>query len=627
MYINDRDQINYHGFLKAVREMQGASLKQVAEGICSDSEISRMEIGDRLPEKLMRDRVTSRLGVSGEEYEEYLRPEEYRQWEIRMFILDHINKGDAEAVQKGIDEFDKIQDKNPVQEQFADTMRYMLAKMNGASDDLLRALIELTVVHTIPDIDAAFAGAQLLSDQELNLIAEYTHLREYYGDAEDEVAWRLAEYQKILDYIDNSYMDEIDMSKTYPRITNFICDLILKERASKEYLEYGLDLCCKSIEILRDASRLHYLIELLEHRKHIVELLLEHADSETKVTEFNSLCVRDSEWEKILRNLYTQYNIPVYMQNFTYLYTETECNNVVEVIRTRRNMLKLSRVKVSDNICTEKTVERFENYTHSPSIVVVRDIFDRIGLCAEYKRARVLTSDAEVLRLSHKLATHVNNYNLDEMQKCIDKLNTELHLEIPYNEQEMKRKGYLVDYWKKKLDKDELEKLAVEALECSIPMQAIIRNGNKYFSRVEIELLSDLAFDTDGDLKIVGLEILKNMCLEAMNSKMEASRVCVFELILSRLASYYGDMGEYDLSIEMSNAILKECLFHRRMDNLSENIYNNLWNYQKQSVASKDTLKIIEELKCCVVLSEIVRKSNWKAFFQNKLKEMEFLND
>ena len=100
MYINDRDQINYHGFLKALREMQKANLRQVAEGNCSDSEVYRTEIGDRLPEKLMRDRITARLGVSGEEYEEYLRPEEYRQWEIRMYILDHINKGDIEAVQK-----------------------------------------------------------------------------------------------------------------------------------------------------------------------------------------------------------------------------------------------------------------------------------------------------------------------------------------------------------------------------------------------------------------------------------------------------------------------------------------------------------------------------------------------
>ena len=66
MYINDRDEINYHGFLRATRERQNVSLRMVGEGICTESAISRVEIGDRLPEKLMRDRISARLGVSGE---------------------------------------------------------------------------------------------------------------------------------------------------------------------------------------------------------------------------------------------------------------------------------------------------------------------------------------------------------------------------------------------------------------------------------------------------------------------------------------------------------------------------------------------------------------------------------
>ena len=130
-----------------------------------------------------------------------MRPEEYRQWEIRMFILDHINKGNADEVRKGIEVYDQIPDKNPVMEQFVDTMRYMLAQMNDAPLGMLQARIELALAHTVPDITAAFAGVQLLADQELNLIAEYTHLRDYYGRA-DEFEWRLNEYLNILNYFD-----------------------------------------------------------------------------------------------------------------------------------------------------------------------------------------------------------------------------------------------------------------------------------------------------------------------------------------------------------------------------------------------------------------------------------------
>ena len=72
MYVNDRGQMNFHDFVRSSRELTEANLKKAAEGVCTESEWSRFEIGDRLPEKLMRDRMVARLGISGEEYEEYL---------------------------------------------------------------------------------------------------------------------------------------------------------------------------------------------------------------------------------------------------------------------------------------------------------------------------------------------------------------------------------------------------------------------------------------------------------------------------------------------------------------------------------------------------------------------------
>ena len=64
MYVNNRDQINYHKFLKNARSKSGASQSQVATGLYTSSAYNRAELGVRVPEKLMRDRLTSRLGFS-----------------------------------------------------------------------------------------------------------------------------------------------------------------------------------------------------------------------------------------------------------------------------------------------------------------------------------------------------------------------------------------------------------------------------------------------------------------------------------------------------------------------------------------------------------------------------------
>ena len=625
MYINDRDQINYHGFLKALREMQGANKKQVAEGICSDSEIYRLEIGDRLPEKLMRDRITARLGVSGEEYEEYLRHEEYRQWEIRMHILDHINKGNIEEIEKGIEMYDQVAERNPVVEQFADTMRYMLGELKGESEEILAARIELAVQHTVPNIPMAFAGVQLLADQELNLIAEHTRRREYEEDG-DEFEWRLNEYLQILNYIDASYMDTIGRSKVYPKTTCFICEWILRNNPDRMHLELAFDLCVKSIELLRDASRLYYFVELLEYRKEIINRLLELEETKVPREELEAMYKKDSEWESLFKELYTEYDVPVYMQNFTYLYVETECNSAVEVIRTRRNMLKLSRVKVCDNICTDKTVERFENYLHSPSIVIIRDIFERIGLCAEYKRARVVTDNAKLLGLINSISDYMNSWDTVQSKYYIEQLEQGLHMDIMYNLQTIHRLKNIISVQCKDDDEDKLYKRALETLEYTIPFWSIVRNKKIYLTRAEWFCIYDLAFKVEGELSFVCYKLIERLCKVYENEQIDESRLCVYEILMAELASYLGNEAKYDESSRISEKMMKESLSHRRLIVLADNLYNKIWNYEKQT-ETKGGLFNIEFVKTglsrCLVLSEIDKKDNWVYFLQKKIESLD----
>lgn len=623
MYINERDQIKYHGFLKSVRRMQNATMSQVSEGICSYSEISRMEIGDRLPEKLMRDRITSRLGISGEEYEEYLRPEEYRQWQCRMRILENINKGDVIAVENEIEEYDRIMERNPVQEQFLDTMRYMLMELKGISSETLSLLLELTILRTIPNIHAAFEGAQLLADQELNLILEYTYQRDYGG--EDEFEWRFAEYKRILDYVDHSHIDAIGKSKIYPRTTYYLCKWIFENNPTPTYLQYALELCHKSIELLRDASRLYYFVELLECRQEIVQRMLSSLSATTEEQEILvDLKERDFKWEQVLKELYTEYEVPIYMQNFTYFYVETEGNSAVEVIRIRRRMNKLSRAKVSKNICTEKTIERFENYENSPSIVVLRDIFEKLGLCAEYRRARVISSEADALTLWNEAADKINSWNNEESEKILERLEGMLHMDIPFNSQEIGRLKNLLAYRMKKAYPEQLYKEALKILEHTISFDALIRKEEIYLTRAELDSVYDLAFKMKGQVSEQCYAIIERLCKNVLPESINAARLSVYETLMGELSSVLGDEGNYEESLKYSEKLLKEGLFHRRSIVLVDNLYNKLWIYEQQLVEHEifniRTFKSL--LHRCITLSEINKKSNWTNFLQQKVSPM-----
>lgn len=621
MYVNHRDQIKYHGFLKSVRLKQNATMNQLSEGICSYSEISRVEIGDRLPEKLMRDRITSRLGISGEEYEEYLRPEEYRQWQCRMRILDAINKGNAETAEIEIAEYDQMMERNPVQEQFLETMRYMYMQMRGVSAETLALLLELAILHTVPNINAAFEGAQLLADQELNLILEYTYYREYEG--EEEFEWRLTEYQKILNYVKSSHMDAIGKSKIYPRTTYYICKWILEKNPSDTYLRYALELCNDSIELLRDVNRLYYFVELIEYRQEIIGKRLLNVDlTEEEKEKYLYLKGKDSEWERVLKELYTEYDVPIYMKNFTYLYVETEGNSAVEVIRIRRHMVKMSRAKVSKNICTEKTIERFENYENSPSIVVLRDVFEKMGLCGEYRRARVISSKAEALDLWNKAADRINAWKNEEGEMILADLEKMLHMEILFNRQEIGRLRNLLAYRMKTEESDKLYKEALKILEYTISFESLIRKEDVYLTRAELDSVYDLAFKMKGEVSEKCYTIIERLCKEMLDQDINASRITVFETLMGELSSTLGDNGQYEESLKYSERLLKECLTHRRSVVLIDNLYNKLWIYEQQLVEPKMYAEIGSMrnlLYRCIILSELNKKSNWTNFLQQKL--------
>ena len=67
-----KDEINFHKFLDAMRQLKDVTLEQVCDGLCTSGMMKRIECGDRLPEKQMRDRIMARMGVPLDGYEDFI---------------------------------------------------------------------------------------------------------------------------------------------------------------------------------------------------------------------------------------------------------------------------------------------------------------------------------------------------------------------------------------------------------------------------------------------------------------------------------------------------------------------------------------------------------------------------
>lgn len=622
MYVNERDQINYHGFLRALREMNQVSQEIVSKGICTVSGMNRFENGNRVAEKLMRDRLTARLGISGEKYEDYLQPKEYVRWEHRLRIVKAIEKKDFVLAEKELDAYRELPKLNCVNHQFIEAMQFLILSGKNAPKEELLECITKAIKCTVSNVGKALEGAHLLSDQEMNLIAEYMRLCPAKKTIRDAVAWRISEYEKLIAYMDASCWEKLQKAKVYPKVVYYICEQLLSREYDEVEYRRGLVLCNNAIELLRDSYRLHYLIELTEMRRTIAERLLFYIEEDAEKIKLEGLLEDNNAWEKVFKELYAEYEVAPYISDFGYLYYETECYNIVEVIETRRNMLKLSRVKLGEGICTDKTIVRFEREGRNPNIDLVRLLFERMGLCAEYRRARVVTNDVRGIQLSIELANYINDYDYEEMKRCIAELKDILVMNIPFNRQEIMRNENLLLFREGKIGKEEFHELTIEELECSLPVKVLEKDVRKHLTRNEISCICDLAFQTDGATSKSCVNVVEEICESVNKEEFGYSKVIVYEILGGRLASYYGDKGKYRESSDINRYLLKECLDNRRSNVLAINIYSILWNDKMQSNNKLDNIYEKEILTKCKLLSGFVHKRNLQAFFQQKIDEV-----
>lgn len=624
MYENDRDEINFHKFLKSVRKSQKATQDQVRLGICSKSEMSRVEKGSRLPDKLVRDRMTARLGISGEEYEEYLLPREYRQWELRMEIIHYINKKDVQGAEEKIAEYQGKYHDNNVDNQFIESMRFMVYEIKGCGEDVLRKQIKIALACTVKDMDAAFGGLHLLADQELNLIMEYIRLENVAPTGETLTEWKFKEYVKVVSYVENSQLDTLAQAKVYARVACLVAELVLADDVLEKRLRYALELCTSAIEVLRDSVRLYYFVELCEYRIKLIDALQTFIISEAEGTALKELYQQSRDWAELFHELYTENELTVYMENFTYLYTETECNNAVEVIKKRRKMMGLTQEKLGSMTCSAKTLSRIETGEVEPYMATVREIFDKLGLCAEYKRARVVTSDAEAMRKSLKLAIEINTGEYLKAHETYKELLSIVDMNVVFNEQEMRRMEALILRGMGYLSKEELYEMLVDVLECTIAVINIEKTEDNYLSREELTCVHNFAIYTEGEVVECIRSYCKNLCLELLRmDNFRTGCLARYEMIMYQCANYIGSAGEYIRSKEIGRKLLKESLRNRRLLYVVNCEYNELWVYQKVIESNKGTINkdfVNKSLKRGLLLSKLSKKENWKVFFQQKLQ-------
>ncbi len=618
---DETDEMNFHRMLNTTRQFREVTLEQVCAGLCSVSMMKRIECGERIPQKQMRDRILARMGVPLDGYEEYLSVEEFEQWELRQKLLKSIENKKVTEAETYLNAYRVYEKQNPVEAQYCDAMELMILQMKKAPVERQQAVVAHAVGLTMPGIENGLSENRLLSEQELNLLAEYVRLREYNGVLEKELEWREKQYQEILQYIEHSLLDDFCRAKIYPKVVYYLSEHILNKEKTEETLRTGIKRCNEAIELLRDSSRLYYFIEIIEVLERLTkeyEFCLKRTERQEEINVLQKNLHEKKVWKDVIVELYIKENVSPYIENFCYLYRGVESCCIGDVIRIRRQMLGMTKEKLCEGICSVKTLTRIEHKKAKTQMAIIRELFKRVGLCAEYIRAKVITCDYRALELAEKCSWYQNNQKFEECNRCLWELEQVLNMDIPQNKQFIICNYLLLSFKQKRISEEEFMKQMMEVLEYTIPLECILGKEKIFLSRDEATIIYNVAARAEN----IYMETVRKICEQFETDIDISSHMRRYELLMTGLISYDGNRGNYEESNRLSNSLLRKSLRCRRSHVLSIAIYNNLWNAQQRGWCTCEDLIYQETIKKCVALSIISKNENLTNFYEQKFVKL-----
>lgn len=599
----------FASFLQRVRKERNIYLEQLAEGLMSASQLARIEKGQRPVHKNMRDRLLGRLGIASDLYENLLDIDDYRTWECQRNIMLAVEQQETIKAQQFIAEYGRQKlSKDKLKQQFCLVMKAEVLKQQKADLLEIGACYEQAVKLTVPDIEQLNLGKSLLSIQEVNMILEY----EFYHKDENFCQKCVA----LMTYVSDSVYDELSKVKIYPKIVYYYLREVFSGSvlSSPEWVEESLQVCNCAIEMLRNTGRVFYLIELLEAKCKLFEII------ETNQEEY----IENTELIELFRKLYCEYDVPVYMQDCVYLYRQRWVFYIGDVLRIRRKMYGLTQEELCKGICVPKTLRRTERMKRNMQQNMLGAVMRRLGLSKEYQRVRLVTDDEDVVRLYEELNICRNNFDVKKARYLFNQIEEKISLNIPENKQYFIDIEASLDWMEGKINKEEFALREEKALRCTLNIDDLPDINEIFLTEMEMSCIRKRMRGLEKTEKGEYIKLLLRFFEQYERKKELSDCISMYEFVMVSMANELGNMDKHQTAINIDKKIIKESLKCKRLWAVSNSLYDILWNESEQAINEGDKIskdKMTEGLRQCIAFSHFCRQIYIEKFLCEKLHQ------
>ncbi len=564
-------------FIHILRTRNNISQGRLSKGLCSIATLSRIELGERVPDKFLMDALFQRLGKSPDKFEVLLAEKDYLLYEQRKEIEKALFYKDYALAEKLLLEYqDKKECKGNLHEQFVLKVSGILYYEDRNDIDQALEKFLSALKCTLPNWKYGELRGQLLSLEEIDLFLlismSYAKKNKTY-----DVIVRLKE---LIEYIDNGYTDEEEKVKVYPKAAYLLVKFYI-ERGN--YLS-AEDLCEKAIDILTSNGVIVGLADLLL-------LYVEILNKNGKDVKEKKISLQLASLLKV----YDEYDIKLLFLSDTAIIVKNIQNDIYlmgELIKANRVKVKISQENLSSDICAAESLSRIESGKRAPRNKNYEAIAERLGIAKDIYNSTIEAETYDILETKRDIDRLLFGHQIENAWASYMRLKKLLTAKTNENKQYLSYLEGILHYQAKKIGiKTALNKME-KALGYTLKNYKDKAVYNCILSRQEAFILNQIAILTfDMGQKKQAIDILLSVSQSYENSKIDLKYHSVqYLLILQNLSMYLEEDDQLEEAIQICDKAIKLALKCAKGNFLSRFITNKAFTLERIDMENQTEL-------------------------------------
>lgn len=437
-----------------LRKTKHLRMKDVYQGVCSETAYIRLETGESLPEFMTLSYIFSRMGKSINKVSMMVGYKEYEVYCIQEELERTILKGGFAEAEKILENYEKRKTALlPPHQQYILKMKAAIMLEQGKYAQAQK-YVEEAVEKTCPQFHLDKLDGYLLSEEEWTLVLMWLQCRMHLGNKEV-----CGQCTQILFSLEKRQLDAEMQIALYPKLTWILAES-LRQDDMEERAESTVR---KTVELLVENTSLFFLPQMLEILMRIAVKKKDEAESVKIKRQIDAL-----QWSYESSGM----TVPGAQISLWETNRQNKLYLIPETIRQERIQNNLTQDKLAEKAGLDsKTLSRIENGTNIPKPGTFRKLMKAINREYDIYRTNLATDDFSLLEVEWEISREIMRGNYQKARDLLERMEQSLSLEYKENKQYLIYTAIMLDVEENRLDLHTAIDLCIQAFEVTRPFE------------------------------------------------------------------------------------------------------------------------------------------------------------